>query len=160
MHSFATVPLSYLQGLVNFYVIALGSMLSIAVCENFFFFFFSGKVVRYDRKDSINCDLAFDPSKTNGIDNWRQLITTNAFWNKIDKYLPLFYKFCTTFFSPNFPVKSTIHRYMYVGHSTKLRHTLWRCPCYIRNFYCLLVFKLSLSWVILLSEDKAHPART
>ena len=80
MHSFATVPLSYLQGLVNFYVIALGSMLSIAVCENvFFFFFFSGKVVRYDRKDSINCDLAFDPSKTNGIDNWRQLITTNAF---------------------------------------------------------------------------------
>ena len=40
MHSFATVPLSYLQGLVNFYVIALGSMLSIAVCENVFFFFF------------------------------------------------------------------------------------------------------------------------
>ena len=40
MHSFATVPLSYLQGLVNFYVIALGSMLSIAVCEIFFFFFF------------------------------------------------------------------------------------------------------------------------
>jgi hypothetical protein len=23
--------------------------------------------------------------------------------------------------------------YTDVGHSTKLRHTLWRCPCYICN---------------------------